>query len=196
MISEAPPPFLESTFFPSGEFPQSCEGSAAISGYSRRVDGASRTAAPANPLSHTTCTDLRPPVVLKESSVFQIMIAPPLPNAGAKLLLSGIHVDLNEATKESIESKAYRLFRHEPRILRIRIDVERTSGGGTWMFTAKGHIEISGPDLMASVTTEDAHKSVNLLIDKLDRMLRKRTTAMSSVRHDDDIRAHADPRDS
>ena len=135
-------------------------------------------------------------VVLNESSVFQIMIAAPLPNIGAKLILTGIHLDLNEATKASIETKAERLFRHEPRILRLRIDVERASGGGTWMFTAKGHIEISGPDLMASVTTEDAHKSVNLLIDKLDRMLRKRTTAMSSGRHDDDIRAHAAPRES
>ena len=121
------------------------------------------------------------------------MTAATLPGIGAKLILSGIHLDLNEATKASIETKAERLFRHEPRILRLRIDVERAPGGGTWMFTAKGHIEIGGPDLMASVTTEDAHKSVNLLIDKLDRMICKRTTALSSGRNDDDIRAYAGP---
>lgn len=118
------------------------------------------------------------------------MITAPLPGVGAKLILRGVHLNLNDATKASIETKAERLFRHEPQILRLRIEVERVHGGGTWLFAAKGHIEISGPDLQASVTTEDAHKSVNLLIDKLDRMIRKRTTAMNSRRHDDDIRAY------
>ncbi|GAB1489954.1 hypothetical protein MASR2M8_24110 [Opitutaceae bacterium] len=112
---------------------------------------------------------------------------------GAKLILRGIHLDLNPDTKAAIETKAARLFRHEPRILRLRIDVDRAPGGGTWLYTAKGHIEISGPDIQASVATEDAHKSVNLLIDKLDRMLRKRATALSRRRHGDDIRAHAEP---
>jgi putative sigma-54 modulation protein len=59
------------------------------------------------------------------------------------------------------------------------------------MFAARGHIEISGPDLRASVTTEDAHKSVNLLIDKLDRMIRRRTTAINRRRRGEDIRAYA-----
>jgi len=122
---------------------------------------------------------------------FQNMIATPLPSVGPNLILRGVHLNLNDATKASMETKVERLFRHEPRILRIRIDVERASGGGTWLFTAKGHIEISGPDLKASVTTEDAHKSVNLLIDKLDRMIRKRTAALNRGRHGDDIRAYA-----
>ena len=119
------------------------------------------------------------------------MITAILPSVGPKLMLRGIHLDLSDATRASIETKAERLFRHEPRILRLRIEVERAHGGGTWLFTAKGHIEISGPDLRASVTTEDAHKSVNLLIDKLDRMIRRRTTALNSRRHGDDIRSHS-----
>lgn len=121
------------------------------------------------------------------------MVAENLSNVGAKLILRGMHLPLNGATITSIENKAARLFRHEPRILRLRIDVERARGGGTWLYTAKGHIEISGPDLRASVTTEDPRKSVDLLIDKLDRMLRRRTTALSSRRHEEDIRAFASP---
>lgn len=121
------------------------------------------------------------------------MIAATLPSVGGKLILRGIHLDLNDATKAAVETKAERLFRHEPRILRLRVEVERAHGGGTWLFTAKGHVEISGPDLQASVTTEDAHKSINLLIDKLDRMIRRRTTELSRRRHHDDIRAHAGP---
>src|SRR5687767_9799647 len=96
-----------------------------------------------------------------------------LPTVGAKLILRGIHLDLDDATKASIESKVERLFRHEPRILRLRIEVERAHGDGSWLFIAKGHVEISGPDLQVAVTTENADKSVNLLIDKLDRMIRR-----------------------
>lgn len=102
---------------------------------------------------------------------------------GSKLLLRGIHVTLTEAMRASIEEKAERLVRHEPRIVRVRIDVESDHRGGTSLIVAKGHIEIGGPDLLASVATEDAYKSIDLLIDKLDRMLRKRATARQARRH-------------
>jgi len=120
------------------------------------------------------------------------MIIPNSPDTAAKLILSGIHLDLSEPMKSSIASKSKRLFRHDPQILRTRIEVKLDHRKGVRLFTAKGHIEIRGPDLQASVTTEDAYKSVDLLIDKLDRMLRKRTTALLSRRHADDIRVHVD----
>lgn len=107
------------------------------------------------------------------------------------LILRGIHLWLTEAMKVAVESKAERLFRHEPRILRVRIDVERDLRGHTRVFTAKGRIEIAGPDLTASVTTDDAYSSINLLIDKLDRMLRKRMTNVIRRRTTDDIRTHS-----
>jgi len=108
----------------------------------------------------------------------------------SKLILRGIHLGLTEAMKAAIESKAERLFRHEPEIVRIRIDVDRDVRGHARVFTAKGRIEIPGPDLSASVTTENAYLSIKLLIDKLDRMLRKRGTNALRARSADDIRAH------
>lgn len=93
--------------------------------------------------------------------------------------------------KTAITDKAARLFRHEPRILRVRIDVERDLRGRTRVFTAKGRIEIAGPDLTASVTTDDAYSSINLLVDKLDRMLRRRMTGVIRRRTTGDIREHA-----
>jgi putative sigma-54 modulation protein len=109
----------------------------------------------------------------------------------SKLLLRGIHVSLTDAMKAALAAKAERLFRHEPRILRLRIDVERDLRGAVRVFTAKGRIEIAGPDLTASVTTEDAYTSINLLIDKLDRLLRKRMTGVLRRRTAGDIRAYA-----
>jgi putative sigma-54 modulation protein len=108
----------------------------------------------------------------------------------SRLILRGIHLWLTEAMKAALETKAERLFRHEPRILRLRIDVDRDFRGRIRFFAAKGRIEIAGPDLTASVTNEDAYTSINLLIDKLDRMLRKRTTAVIRRRGSGDIREH------
>lgn len=108
----------------------------------------------------------------------------------SKLILRGIHLWLTGAMKAALEAKAERLFRHEPRILRLRIDVERDFRGRTRAFTAKGRVEIAGPDITAAVTTDDAYNAINLLIDKLDRMLRKRMTTLLRRRTTDDIRAH------
>jgi len=112
------------------------------------------------------------------------------PEMNAKLILRGINLSLTDAMRSSIAKKVDRLLRHESAIVRVRIDVETGGHGGAPTFTAKGHIEIGGPDLLASETSEDAYKSIDSLIDKLDRALRKRVTAINSRRHGDDIRTH------
>lgn len=93
----------------------------------------------------------------------------------AKLIIRGIHLDLTEALKSAAQHKAIRLLRHNDHIIRLRLDLEhdKTRGAGD-QFIAKGHIEIGGPDLLASVASEDAYKSLDLLIDKLDSLLRRR----------------------
>jgi len=83
-----------------------------------------------------------------------------------------------------INEKAARLLRHEPRIDRIRIDIEIDKTKTSQVhFIAKGHIEISGPDIVASVDSDDAYKSVDLLADKLDGLLRKRHSELKEKRH-------------
>jgi len=109
-----------------------------------------------------------------------------------KLILRGINLKLTAAMKAMFTEKLERLLRHEPRIVRVRVDLEDDSRGGVPRFTAKGHIEIAGPDLLASVTTEDGYKSVDMLIDRLDRMLRKRMAALTSRRQSGDIRDHVE----
>ena len=118
------------------------------------------------------------------------MITAPRSNLDAKLLLRGIHLDLNDAMKALIETKTARLFRHEPRILRLRIDVERDVRRGVEMFIAKGRVELASPDRAASVTAEAAPEAIIRLIDKLALILRKRTTNLLRRRGAGDIRAH------
>ena len=102
---------------------------------------------------------------------------------GAKVILRGIHLELTDAMRAIINEKAARLLRHEPRIDRIRIDIEIDKTKTSQVhFIAKGHIEISGPDLVATVDDDDAYKALDLLVDKLDGLLRKRHSEQKEKR--------------
>jgi putative sigma-54 modulation protein len=100
------------------------------------------------------------------------------------LIVSGIHLELTPSLKTFVQEKAQRLFRHEERIVRVRIELESDSKQAVGArFIAKGHIEIHGPDMNASVATDEMHKAVSLLIDKLNRMLRRRARLFKVKRH-------------
>ncbi len=92
-----------------------------------------------------------------------------------ELIVSGIHLELTPSLKTFVREKADRLFRHEERIVRIRVELECDSKEEVGArFKAKGHIAVNGPDINASVEADECHKAVALLVDKLDRMLEKR----------------------
>jgi len=92
-----------------------------------------------------------------------------------ELIVSGIHLDLTPSLKTYVREKADRLFRHEERIVRLRVELECDRNEAiAAKFKAKGHITIHGPDMNATVSADECHKAISLLVDKLDRMLAKR----------------------
>src|SRR5262245_27500742 len=92
-----------------------------------------------------------------------------------ELIVSGIHLELTPSLKTFVREKAERLFRHEERIVRLRVELECDRNPATGMqFKAKGHIQIQGPDMNATVQADECHKAISLLVDKLDRMLQRR----------------------
>ena len=101
-----------------------------------------------------------------------------------ELIVSGIHLDLTPSLKTFVREKTERLFRHEERIIRIRVELEcDPKQSVSNRFTAKGHIMINGPDMNASVAADECHKAVAMLVDKLDRMLNRRATYFKVRRH-------------
>lgn len=112
----------------------------------------------------------------------------------AKLLVRGVHLELTDAIRGYVTDKASRLLRHNDEIIRIRIDVVHDKTAAvTSKFGAHGQIEISGPDLIAHVASDDAYKSVDLLVDKLDGLLRRRHGLRKDKRnHPHDIEFAAD----
>ena len=101
-----------------------------------------------------------------------------------ELIVSGIHLELTPSLKTFVREKADRLFRHEERIVRLRMELEYDpkEGVGT-RFKAKGHIAIHGPDMNAVVESDECHKAVAFLIDKLDRMLSRRAHHFKAKRN-------------
>jgi len=100
------------------------------------------------------------------------------------LIVSGIHLELTPSLKTYVREKAERLFRHEERILRIRVELEvDPKEDVSSRFKAKGHIALNGADLNATVSSEECHKAVSLLTDKLDRMLRRRARSIKEKRN-------------
>jgi putative sigma-54 modulation protein len=101
-----------------------------------------------------------------------------------ELIVSGIHLELTPSLKTYVQEKADRLFRHEERILRLRVELEcdpKEKFGAR--FKAKGHVTIDGPALNATVESDECHKAVSLLADKLDRMLSRRAQLYKVRRH-------------
>lgn len=92
-----------------------------------------------------------------------------------ELIVSGIHLELTPSLKTFVREKAERLFRHEERIVRIRVELECDRDEAiAARFKAKGHLVIQGPEMNATVEADECHKAISMLIDKLDRMLGRR----------------------
>jgi len=92
------------------------------------------------------------------------------------LIVSGIHLELTPSLKIFVGEKTDRLFRHEERIRRLRVELEcDPKEDVAARFKAKGHILINGSDMNAIVEADECHKAICLLVDKLDRMLRRRS---------------------
>ena len=91
------------------------------------------------------------------------------------IIITGLHLELTDAIKSMVHEKLDKLFRHDGSILRIRVELEhRKHKSQEAAFVAKGHIEIHGPDLVVSAATDDLYKSVDELVEKLDRKLRRK----------------------
>ncbi len=91
------------------------------------------------------------------------------------VIVSAIHFDLTPSLHAFVRQKTERLFRHEERIHRIRVELayEQRRPGCGW-FVARGHVGSHRIELNASIGADECHKAILLLVDKLDGMLHRR----------------------
>jgi putative sigma-54 modulation protein len=92
------------------------------------------------------------------------------------VIISGLNLDLTDAIKNMVHSKAEKLYEHEDRIIRMRVELEYDPHNRSHQkeFIAKGHLEVRGNDHVCTAETDDLYKSIDQMVHKLDRMLRRR----------------------
>lgn len=102
------------------------------------------------------------------------------------VIISGLNMELTDAIKNVVQAKAEKLFEHDDHIIRMRVELEYDSHRKSHQkeFIAKGQLEVRGNDHVVSVATEDLYKSIDLMVQKLDRMLRRRSRLARVKRKD------------
>ena len=93
------------------------------------------------------------------------------------LILSGLHLSLSDSHKDVVSSKMEKIFKHEEKIIRARIELERSAKSSSHEneFVAKGHLELKGTTITISAASDNIFKSIDELVEKLDRGLRRRS---------------------
>src|SRR6056300_279968 len=93
------------------------------------------------------------------------------------LILSGLHFELKDGHKSLVSEKMEKIFKHEEKIIRARIELEHDSKSSSHKneYIAKGHLELKGKTITISVLSENIYKAVDELVEKLDRGLRRRS---------------------
>ena len=116
------------------------------------------------------------------------------PEHSEKIIMQGIHFELTEAMQNIIREKFDPILRHNERIIRVNVRVHMNQTiGGDHIFTATSQIEIPGPDLNAHVSDKDAYAAIDQLVEKLDRLLRRRHGKRKDKRnHPRDIELEAE----
>lgn len=101
-----------------------------------------------------------------------------------KLILQAVHFDLTAAMQNVLREKLSVLLRHNDRIVRINVRLNRDEKHGqNNHYTATGQIEIGGPDIVATVKGDDAYNIIDELVEKLDEQLRARSQRRKDQRN-------------
>lgn len=93
------------------------------------------------------------------------------------LILSGVHFELKEGHKNLVSEKMEKIFKHEEKIIRARIELEHDSKSSSHEkeYVAKGHVELKGTTITISSASHTINKAIDELVEKLDRGLRRRS---------------------
>jgi putative sigma-54 modulation protein len=102
------------------------------------------------------------------------------------VIISGLNMELTESIKAIVYEKVEKLFEHDEHIIHMRVDLEYDPHPKTHEkeFIAKGHIKVRGTEHIANGETDNLYKSIDEMVQKLDRMIRRRSRLEKSKRKD------------
>lgn len=107
------------------------------------------------------------------------------------IIITGLNMELTDAIKGVVQEKVEKLFEHDEHIIRMRVELEYDQQKTHKKeFIAKGHLQVRGKDHNVHAETDNLYKSIDVMVSKLDRMIRRRSRLEKVKRkdvHDIDI---------
>jgi len=101
------------------------------------------------------------------------------------IIISGIHFKLNDNHKERVNAKCSKLFNHTDDIVSLNVELIKDihSASHRKEYVAKGHLNLKGKVVVISSATDNMFKSIDNLVLKLDRALRRHSRLKVAKRH-------------
>lgn len=93
--------------------------------------------------------------------------------------ITGHHVDVTPALRAYVTEKMQKLLRHSDQVISIRVilNVEKLQQ------LAEATVNVAGRNIFATVTATDMYASIDGLVDKLDRQIRRRKGRITNHQH-------------
>lgn len=100
-----------------------------------------------------------------------------------EIAITGIHLELTDAIKDITNHKIRKLFRHSNEISGAKVELECSQHKhNANEFIAKAILSLQGPAIVVKTSTENLYKSIDQLVAKLDRKIRRRTQLLKIKR--------------
>ena len=93
--------------------------------------------------------------------------------------ITGHHVEVTPALRAYVTEKMQKIIRHSDQLISIRVilNVEKLQQ------LAEATINVGGRTLFANVSATDMYASIDGLVDKLDRQIRRRKDRITNHQH-------------
>ena len=91
-----------------------------------------------------------------------------------QLQVTGHHVEVTEAMRAYVEKKMEKIVRHFDHVIDVHcvLSVEKLEQ------KAEAPLKVRGPDIHADAIDGNMYAAIDMLVDKLDRMVKKRKDQM------------------
>jgi len=93
--------------------------------------------------------------------------------------ITGHHVDVTPALRTYVTEKMQKLVRHSDQVMSMHVilNVEKLQQ------LAEATVNLNGNTIFATVTATDMYASIDKLVDKLDRQIRRRKDRITNHQH-------------
>ncbi|MEE4380040.1 MAG: ribosome-associated translation inhibitor RaiA [Candidatus Competibacteraceae bacterium] len=100
--------------------------------------------------------------------------------------LTGHHIEITQPLRDYVHDKLGRIERHFDNVTQVHVvlSVEKLRQ------KAEARVHVAGNDIIADAVGEDMYASIDAMIDKIDRQIKKHKEKVTDKHRGDKVRVH------